>query len=511
MPKLLIVDDEETIRAGLTSMVNRLLPHWEVIGSCEDAEQAWEQVKSCSPDLAIIDIGMTGMSGLEFALRLNKEKPEVNKIMLTGYDKFSYIQTALRAGVTDYLLKPVQRDELVDAFGKVEELLAERDRQSRLRLEKTVSEWTINQKVGSMSLLEQLLDAEGLLDEDVRYGVILRFQCDIDRETADQKTVLPNAYWMAHYKETHKGILKTVDVSLSNVCEMTFVAGRDLTTLMAWLECREQEVDRKSVQLAPIGYGELVDDLRLLPSAFRQAQEMMYRNVQPLEEFIPEEEAERINRLIVAIEMNDLKLVNHLLELWQRDLRQAREHHPVWEFARLFRFVAFFVGLQASRTPSALLTGMNADITRLSGRLLFTGDPVTLLSTIDQFIENVALIKPDSFDERKIISKVKEMMRREYGNPDFSLEQAALFVHLNPTYLSELFKDTTGRKFIDYLTDIRLDEARRLLLDTDLKMYEVCLSVGYTSSKYFSTLFRKKFDVTPTMYRDGPGMETDRA
>lgn len=99
MPKLLIVDDEETIRIGLKSMVNRLLPHWEVIGSCEDAEQALEQVNACSPDLAIIDIGMVGMSGLELALRLNNEKPEVNKIMLTGYDKFSYIQSAMRAGL----------------------------------------------------------------------------------------------------------------------------------------------------------------------------------------------------------------------------------------------------------------------------------------------------------------------------------------------------------------------------------------------------------------------------
>ena len=109
MPKLLIVDDEDTIRIGLKSMVNRLLPHWEVIGSCEDAQQALEQVEACSPDLAIIDIGMTGMSGLELALRLNKERPDLNKIMLTGYDKFSYVQSALRAGVSDYLLKPVQR------------------------------------------------------------------------------------------------------------------------------------------------------------------------------------------------------------------------------------------------------------------------------------------------------------------------------------------------------------------------------------------------------------------
>lgn len=509
MPKLLIVDDEETIRVGLTSMVNRLLPHWEVVGSCEDAEQAWEQVKSCAPDLAIIDIGMTGMSGLELALRLNKERPEMNKIMLTGYDKFAYIQTALRAGVTDYLLKPVQRDELVNAFAKVEGLLIERNRQSKLRLEKTVLEWTMTKKDESLTLLEQLLDGEGLLGEDFRYGIILRFQYRNDPEEDSQRIESPEAYWMADYEKSHQGLLRTVDVVLSNVCEMTFVAGRELSALKDWLECTEQAPDGKPRHCAPIGYGEITDDLRQLPSAFRKAQEMLYRNMQPLDKANPDEETVRMNRLAVAIEMNDLKSVNDLLNLWRRDLGQSSERHPVLMFGRLFRFVAFFVGLQATRMPSALLTEMNADIARLSGQLLFNGGPVTLLSTIDQFIEKVAQIKPDSFDERKIIGKVKEMMRREYGNPDFSLEQAALRVHLNPTYLSELFKETTGRKFIDYLTDIRLDEARRLLLETDMKMYEVCSSVGYTSSKYFSTLFRKKFDVTPTMYRDGPVLEAD--
>ncbi len=523
MPKLLIVDDEETIRIGLASMVNRLLPHWEVTGSCEDADQAWEQVNACPPDLAIIDIGMAGTSGLELALRLNTEKPEINKIMLTGYDKFAYVQSALRAGVTDYLLKPVQRNELVDAFGKVESLLAERSRQSKLMLEKAVAEWTITQKSGSLSMLEELLDAEGLLEEDIRYGIVLRYGEGVagtvdaagNAETGERtgKGVQPpRKSWLAPYLNAEAGAVRTVDVVLSNVCEMAFIAGRGVPTAIERLERGERPMDDGDAgSLVPIGFGEPTYDLRLLPTAFRQAQEMLYRNVQSPGEDVPGAESERMNRLAVAIEMNDLKAANGMLEQWRQELRKPGERHPVRDFARVFRFVAFFVGLQTSRAPSSLLTELSANITRLSGRLLFTGDPETLLEAVDHFIGKVSTFKPDTFDKRKIIGKVRELMRREFMNPDFSLEHAALNVHLNPTYLSELFKDTTGRKFIDYLTDIRLDEARRLLHETDMKMYEVCQSVGYTSSKYFSTLFRKKFGVTPTAYRDGPGSENDRA
>jgi len=504
MPKLLIVDDEETIRIGLKSMINRLLPRWEVVGCCEDAEQAWEHVNSSAPDLAIIDIGMTGMSGLELADLLEKHKPEVSKIMLTGYDKFSYVQSALRAGVADYLLKPVQRDELVQALHKVEEQLAERELALRLKLEKSIADWAVFQKVEGYGELAELLDAKGLSGPDVRFGIILQFQYGEHETAEDESGFSATRDWPVLAGHISSGIVTAVSVTISSVCEMIFIAVSGRPSIEERQVYGELGGNGSQAQLAPVGCSELIGDLQLLPVAFRQAQEMMFRHAMVGDALSHTDEAARLNMLSVSIEMNDLKHFMQQLEQWRLELRPAREHNPFAEFARLFRFIAFFAGLQSSRSQSALLAEMNAEISKLSGSLLFTGDPGALLSAIDRFIDRVAQYKPNLFEERKIIGKVKEVMRREFMNPDFSLEHAALSVHLNPTYLSELFKETTGRKFIDYLTDIRLDEARRILLETDMKMYEVCLSVGYTSSKYFSTLFRKKFGVTPTMYREGP-------
>lgn len=359
------------------------------------------------------------------------------------------------------------------------------------------------QKAGSCFELERLLDAEGLHGEDIRYGIILRFQYGSIEEPGEKQVTPPASYCFTQPHDADSNIIRVVDVTISNVCEMTFVAVRNMSSLEGCLEQCERISGRESTQLTLTGYGELMEDLCLLPVAFRQAQEMMYRIVKSHKELDTSDEAERMNKLMVSIEMNDLKSVIHLLEQWQLELKESREQNPLLKFTRMFRFIAFFAGLQTSRSQSALLTEINKQITRLSGQLLFTGDLGALMLAIDQFIEGVTQFKSDLFDERKIIGKVKEIMRREFMNPEFSLEQAALFVHLNPTYLSELFKETAGRKFIDYLTDIRLEEARHILLETDMKMYEVCLSVGYTSSKYFSTLFRKKYQVTPTMYREG--------
>ncbi|MFC5403488.1 response regulator [Cohnella soli] len=492
MPKLLIVDDEEMIRDGLASMVNRLLPGWKVVSKCEDAEQAWEQVNACSPDLALIDIGMTGMNGLELAARLDEEKPGIYKIMLTGYDKFSYVQSALRSGVSDYLLKPVQRNELVAAFHKAEKQIVERRRQRQLKLEKAATEWAISEKPESLALLQQLLAEEGWAGEGTLYGVRLECQYRTEAESGKEPERIANngedRSEAGSERLLHNDEVLKVTVPISSVCVMMFVAVNGTDT------SAEMRTD----------YGDLTDNLSQLPAMFRQAQERMYRDMRPVDETIPADEAELMKRVVFAVEMDDLKATTYLLEQWRQELRQAATDHPMREFVRLFRFVAFVAGLQ-TRVRSALLSEMNAEIVRLSSRLLFTGDPAVLLSAIDHFVDGVARLQPKLFDERKLIGKVKEIMRKEFMNPDFSLELAAGHVHLNATYLSELFKETTGRKFIDYLTDIRLEEARRLLQETDMKMYEVCLSVGYTSSKYFSTLFRKKFDVTPTMYREGPG------
>lgn len=500
MPRLLIVDDEETIRLGLESMVQRLLPHWEIAGSCEDAEHAWEMIGTCHPDLAIIDIGMPGTSGLELALRLQEHRPDVNKIILTGYDKFAYIQSAMRADVTDYLLKPVQRDELVTAFRKVEGILNERADKARLRLEKTIINSIVAGKTDSLAELEKWLSYEGMQGESVRYGIAIRYT---DQWSDGQRPVEEEEERRHYPAEWREGLASggflTVNATLSDRFEMTLIAGHGLPSP----DKERSKNKRNGIAAGPTGFGGSVDKLQLLPDVFRQAQDMLYQCIPQSAEAGSAEEAERTGKMSVALELNDLKAVLQLLEEWRAELGNTGNAHPLIVFTRIFRFVAYFASMQSSRLQSSLMIDMHAEITRLSSRLLMTGDPNVLLRAIDQFIERISMLKSEQSDDRRIIGKVKETIRREFGNPDFSLEQAAHSVHLNPTYLSELFKETTGSRFIDYLTDIRLEEARRLLTETDMKMYEVCLSVGYTSSKYFSTLFRKKFEVTPTMYREG--------
>ena len=122
---------------------------------------------------------------------------------------------------------------------------------------------------------------------------------------------------------------------------------------------------------------------------------------------------------------------------------------------------------------------------------------------IEKSIRINNLIKRERMDSSKLlIEKAKEYINQNYSNPELSVEAICSQLHVSPTYFSTLFKKETGSNFINYLTSIRLNEAVNLLNTTDYKSYMIAEKVGYTEANYFSYVFKKKFGVSPSKYRN---------
>lgn len=141
--KILIADDERTIRNGLAGLIRRWFPAWEVVGLAENGKQALRMAVQEKPQIVLADINMPEMNGLVMIEKIRSILPETQVIILSGYDQFSYAQQGIRLGVLDYLLKPVDRDELFMVLRDA----AERAAQSRADLEETEKE--------AMSMAEQ--------------------------------------------------------------------------------------------------------------------------------------------------------------------------------------------------------------------------------------------------------------------------------------------------------------------------------------------------------------------
>ena len=144
MIKLLIVDDEQIERDGMKAILERAFPDLN-IEQANNGSKAIEMAKNFAPDLILMDIQMPGINGLEAVEHISKDHPQIKFIMVTAYDTFQYVQTALKLGAKDYILKPSKVSEIRETIGKVlreieeeRELLA-RNHSRKEMLQKTLS------------------------------------------------------------------------------------------------------------------------------------------------------------------------------------------------------------------------------------------------------------------------------------------------------------------------------------------------------------------------------------
>ncbi|MEG1516064.1 MAG: response regulator, partial [Clostridia bacterium] len=121
MIRVLIVDDEVLIRKLLQHIVDWNALGFEIIGEAADGLQALDMVESLKPNLVMLDINLPLFDGISVLKRLNAEHREIASIMVTGYESFAYIQDAMRAGATDYVVKPIQETEVIAALNRAKQ------------------------------------------------------------------------------------------------------------------------------------------------------------------------------------------------------------------------------------------------------------------------------------------------------------------------------------------------------------------------------------------------------
>ncbi|WP_214628944.1 response regulator [Paenibacillus agaridevorans] len=501
--QMIIIDDEEMIRNGLSQMIRRLLPEWKVVDTCEDAQAALFASRQYALDLAIIDIQMPGMNGLELAKELDARYPQMHKIILTGYEKFHMIQTAMRYGVSDYLLKPVQRDELVQAVRRTELRIKERDVQTTMQLEKLLLEWFVTQNTDRLKELQFALgEGEREVGKARQFSVIFLLWEDgytnIDRLHVELVA--------GHLRTMADGIEQVIGIVAAQSCTLFVIVGNDMPSQGEWksrltkLGWDRRGSYQQGVRLQALGCSDSFAHIEQLQDAYQLALNHMFADSGGDFAQQAEEDRQRIVALAQALETNEGDKALALLRQWKEDIVRMSFTHPSQITARCFLFLSHMSSPLISAIQSRLAGTLRTSITQLVQRLPVALTPSVVLRAISEFVEGLSFEEHQG--QRKIIARVQDMIREQYANADLNLELLAQHVYLHPTYLSELFKESTGQKFIDYLTEVRMKEAKRILRETDMKVYEVSEAVGYTSPKYFSTLFRKHYKLTPMSYRE---------
>ncbi len=473
MNTLLIVEDEKMIRQGIKTMIQRSGVPVDTILECNNGQSAYEMLQSQKIDVMFTDIRMPKMDGIELvsAVQALPHRPLI--VAVSGYDDFSYAVEMLRGGVREYILKPVERDKvkaILETFQK--ELLQREAQEAELRsIGKNQLKYVMTSDV---TRKEMQMVAEWFEEMPVSKDYyILCTQMQEVPEASGEKFM----YWKDMEKSSVYIIMGTekerfLKEELSG-CH-TGISRRYQG--MEYLKAAYKEAKAARKEAFCTGRYE-VNFEEIRTDADKPNTEKMRQIAQQIGTSRIEESLTSIKQIVkdtkrkkysaVTFEEDILSLIDSVVGIYQNVMQQAAQE------AERFKDIYSFPDIDSFTEE-------------------FTGWLMEFHDRLDE-----------EFDDYKNKQKMQEAIGFIEENFDKDLNMAVVSNHVSMNYslFSYVFKQYTGRNFVNYLKEFRVEEAKKLLVQTEMRVVEISKKVGYENEKHFMKIFRNVCGVSPTEYR----------
>ena len=526
MYKVVIADDEVWIGFGIKKLIHRSGLPFEVVGEASNGIKAYDMVRQVRPDILITDIRMPGLNGLELMKKLLEEGFVMKVVFISGYAEFEYAKEAVHLEVEEYILKPVNSVELINIFTKLK-IKLDQEISERRSMEKLEHYYTESLPLLQANFCSTLI--EGRIHEDELQKYLSDYQislpgplycCLVIHMSSSQIPENMNSLFLA------ASVQKQAEDRLGKRWKAKCFPYLGNSVLFAQIN-NENEiaeltddcdrfckyVNRMMGTVVTVGIGQVCSQILDLAQSYNAAREAVsYRAVYGasrainIKEIAPKESGEpcftndmELLNLFKKIRLNSeeeiVEAVDQYIESISFPLKSLQQHHVVIMelVTALFRF---------SVNNDIAAEGVGGDIGILYGKLLEL-EPDALRKWLTDislcFSEN--LVTARSRSTQSFVSKAKEHVRSQYADVQLSLAQICERLGVSNSYFSTVFKKETGKSFVSYVTDYRMEQAARLLIETNEKSYVIAQKVGYTDPNYFSYVFKRKFGVSPSKYR----------
>lgn len=520
MLKVLIADDEQKV----CQLIHGLIP-WEsldlqVVGMVHDGLAALEMLGVHQPDIMITDIRMPGMDGISLIREAKALLPALRCVIISGYRHFDYAHNAIKYGVEDYLLKPLQRQELIDTLEKLRSQRPAGETGTEPATASFLSD-CFSQKLSGPALTVESILSEyrlGLPESGVFYALMIKADLsgvparDTIRRIAAERVMDTSRATLATLPLTpHMGLLPEGIAAL--LCAPEEAAKALADALHTIRDKAELMRDLFPTLRVSMGLSRAARRLSDVPALFAQAYAALEMRL------LHAEGALFFGRPSPAIA---LYLRSILLADTLRSLQTAIQSlHPKAYRAALLEGFAQMRATAGDNLP--LLLTLLKEMVRLHFELLPHGTSLKEMeeciealtdrwnAAVDmaQVEEGFASLLSDHLDavdsarrqvEQLPLRRAKAYIRENFKKP-LTLEEVAGIAGFNPAYFSTLFRKETGEKFIDYLASVRIAAARQLLTDSALSIPSIAEETGYGDAKYFAKQFKKATGLSPQEYR----------
>ena len=524
--KVILVDDEAEVIDIMEAKIRWSELGFEVVGSAKNGVKALELVEKLQPDVVLTDIRMPYMDGLELSRKLNQDYPNIYIILCTGFDEFEYAKEAVHLDIKEYLLKPISAAELSESLMRLKENL-DKEREEKLNVRKLENYFQESlpalQSNLFISLMEGRVSEEDYARFSAAYQVNMKgplFCCTVFHTSENHvpEGMNPLLLSMSVEREISQRLVEKWH------CKEFLYLGN--TVLIMEMGSEEQMVPitdecdrfcrwayRVMGAVVTAGIGTVCDNLFNINLSYEGAREAVsYRVLYGtqrainIREIVPKEQATlsqleegRMHDLFRAIRVGNPEKIE---EAVQKEIQKMHKHTVTigqYHLAAMETVSNFY----------KFCANNSLDFNEIAGNVpnLYEKVPQMDESSLTSWMNEMARMISEELKtarnstSHRLVTEAQLLVREKYMDASISLDVVCSILGVSNSYFSSVFKKETGKSFISYLTDYRMDIAEELILSGETKSYKVAEKVGYLDANYFSYVFKKRFGVSPSKYR----------
>lgn len=507
--RILIVEDEVRIREGLKKLIGKLGDSYEVIGEAENGQEGLTLILKMHPDLVITDIRMPMKDGLEMLKEATASGLGFRAIVLSAYTEFDYAREAIKLGVTEYLIKPIVLADLSQALQSVE------IQQEQASL------------VGSMSLgrLENivtgLLYGNVQLDDSLMGFVNANYSISEESLMAEAIVYLGDTY-DSECDRTLRNLERVIDKKKGVQCCLVpiksdrtiviiFFNHSDDKALERWFRTEFFLTNNVLLPRKACGAWGTLSGLHQIKERHQQLMRYMdwhislgnevlisYPNITQIQAIPCIYPIDIENDMKVALCADNKDKIIALVDAFSNYFIGGNVYDPKEVKECFVRFIW---------SSMNILTGLGIKFTESDEQQKML-EAIMVSKTYEELL--VILNKLTLWNENNdlnvnasasyTVTKAKNLIH-EFYQTGITLDEIAGMLGVTPEYLGTQFHKDMGVNFSQYIRTVRMKKAKKLLLGTPLKLYEIAKQVGYADPKYFSRVFKDVEGMLPKQYR----------
>lgn len=501
--RIVVVEDEAPIRNGMSRLLEKINPAYELAGTAENGVQGLELIEREKPDLIIMDIHMPDMDGLTMLAGLRKKGINCRAIVLSAYSDFMYAKIAIELGIENYLLKPIKVPELKRALEQVENaLLEEQSKEEFLTLE---------------NIFYRSVTGQFKADKPTDVTLKERFQITPDEEIVIFFIKLGGGY--ALYHDTIRSLMEETGIhnDTFSSCLLEFEDKEGIVMLL--YKMKDEEELRRYFQKAVIPMlcsqvkGRMIyawgacEGLALVNQTLAEIKEELDWNlVLGRDEMISRERIGELQCVPVkypvdietqarqAIVSNDEREFNACIHR-MKEYFQAAVHEPkeIKEACVRCCMAVYYTAKESGKVTE------NVSTQDIMNQIMQAAAWEEIEGAFRQFFENLKFQRED--ETTSLLVQRAGQLIQEYYNQGITLEEIARKLRVSEEHLSAQFKKETGKTFTETIRGYRIEKVKELLLKSTLKLNQIADLAGYADPKYMSKVFKDEVGVTPAEYR----------